>query len=78
MIIYHTKTKLVLLSFGAWLFVAAGVFFYLSRDIDLTLIMDLLVFWIGVPFFAFAGVYTAKRLIINKPAVIIDAEGLVD
>lgn len=78
MVIYHAKTKLVLLTLGSWLFVAAGIFFYLSPEIGLTLLTEVLVFWIGVPFFTLAGLYAAKRLMIKKPAVILDSEGFVD
>jgi hypothetical protein len=72
-VIYHSRTRLLLLSIGALLFVILGLL--LARSSDLGIIA---VGWASIAFFGGCLVYIVSRLAISKPAIVISAQGIHD
>ena len=78
-VIYPSKFKMVLLTAGALLFVCAGLALAVWRDeAGLTFWEFAFMAWVVIPLFGFCFLYACYRLIVPKPAVIINHRGIFD
>ena len=77
--IYPKKVKLFGLAMGALLFVILG--FYLAQNrvaMGLSLRTIIIACYVGIPFSGLCLVYAIYRLLIPKPVVVINYEGIFD
>ena len=77
-VIYPSRTKLLLLALGSLVFVLVGVFIAQQEQVLIGPLEVIVGSYIGVPFFGLCFVYAVYRLLDPKPAVIISMEGLFD
>lgn len=78
-VVHFSKFKVVLIMVGALMFVCIGLTFALWRkEMELSLWVIVICSWIGIPFFGFGFLYACYRLIVPKPAVIVNHEGIFD
>ena len=79
LIVYPSRTKMVLLLLGALGFVAAGLWIATpSISARIATWKVVVAVYVGVPFFGACGLYAANRLIRRRPALIADRSGLMD
>jgi hypothetical protein len=79
LVIYPSKFKMVLLTAGALIFVCVGLAFAIWRDeAGLTFWEFAFMAWVVIPFFGFCFLYACYRLIVPKPALIINHRGIFD
>jgi len=78
-VIYPSKFKMVLLTAGALIFVCVGLALAIWRDeAGLTFWEFAFMAWVVIPLFGFCFLYACYRLIVPKPAVIINHRGIFD
>ncbi len=78
-----SKTKIILLLFGALLFVIAGVFFIVKPNIFLTSLFSnetviRIIGIVSVIFFGLCLIYIFKKLFDTKVGLIVDEQGITD
>jgi hypothetical protein len=77
-VIYPSKFRTFLMAAGALIFVgiilALAIWGEKSEDPS----GDLILYWVGIPFFGLIFIYDCYRLIVPKPAVIINHRGVFD
>jgi hypothetical protein len=79
LVIYPSKFKTVLIAAGALIFVCIILAFAIWEEkSEVPFWEDLLIYWVGTPLFGFAFIYACYRLIVPKPAVIINHRGIFD
>jgi hypothetical protein len=76
---YPNKFKMGLIAAGSLMFVCLGLVFAIWRDeVGFPLWVIAVGSWVGVPFFGFAFLFACYRLIVPKPSVIVNHEGIFD
>lgn len=79
LVIYPSRTKMLLVLLGAIAFVVAGVWIASPAIARLVLPWELFIAsYVGVPFFGACGLYAAYRLVRRRPALEIDSTGISD
>jgi hypothetical protein len=79
LVIYPSRTKMLLVLLGSVAFVAAGVWIGTSNLWRGPAILEVfLASYVGVPFFATCGIYAAYRLVRHRPALVIDRMGIIE
>jgi len=72
-VIYHSRLRLILIAFGSMLFVALGWLLIQGSDpITVTVGAS------GIAFFGLCLVFALWRLVLRKPALVLDAKGITD
>ncbi len=78
-VIYPSRSKMLLILLGSIAFVVAGIWIGTSHmGQELPVWKVIIASYIGVPFFGFCGFYAAYRLAIRRPALEIDSTGITD
>ena len=78
-VIYPSRGRLLLLMCGAFVFVLLGLWIGLNREaLNIPMWKVLVASYVGVPFFGACCFYAAFRLIVRRPALILNYEGIVD
>jgi hypothetical protein len=78
-VIYPSKFKTALLAAGALIFVCGILALAIwGEKSEIPSWEELIIYWVGIPFFGFAFIYACYRLIVPKPAVIINHRGVFD
>lgn len=78
-VIYPKIGKLILLGFGSFLFVVLGVIFAFNQvELGISLFAVIIASYIGVPFFGLCFLYYVKRIIIRKPSLVVNKDGITD
>ena len=79
LVIYPSRRKAALVLLGAIVFVVLGLWIgspgMRSR---VSMVERMIATYIGVPFFAACGLYAAYRIVIRRPAVVVDPTGITD
>jgi len=76
---YPGKFKMVLMAAGALMFVCLGLGFVIWQDeTGFPLWVVVIASWVGIPFFGCCFLYACYRLIVPKPSVIVNHEGIFD
>jgi hypothetical protein len=79
LVLYPSKLKTILIAAGALIFVCSGLSFVIWQDeVGLSFWMIVICSWVGIPFFGFGFLYACYRLIVPKPALIVNHEGIFD
>jgi len=79
LVVYPSRIKLGLILVGSLVFVALGVHIARvdeERGIDFWKVV--VVSYLGVPFFAYCALFSAWRLLVRRPALVIDSSGITD
>lgn len=77
--IYPGRIKMLGIAVGALAFVAAGIYFAVDhQSLRLPLWVIVISSYIGVPFFGLCFIYACHRLLVSKPLIIINREGIFD
>lgn len=79
LVVYPSRIKLGLILVGSLVFVALGVHVARvaeERGIDFWKVV--VVSYLGVPFFAYCAAFSAWRLLVRRPALVIDSSGITD
>ena len=78
-VIQISKTKLVLITLGAWGFVLLAVWIWsASEELFFPPLLSIAVAFIGMIFFGSCGVYGIVKFFDTKPGLIINSKGITD
>jgi hypothetical protein len=79
LVIYPSRLKGILVLMGALALIAGAVAIAAFREeMGVGLALSALVIYVGIPFFSAGAVYALYRLIVTRPAVVVDDEGITD
>jgi hypothetical protein len=79
LVLYPKRTKLLMLAAGSLMFVVLGVYLAQNQEsMGLSLWKVIIVSYVGVPFFGLCLVYAIYRLVVRKPAVVVNKDGIFD
>ena len=79
LVIYPSRVKVSLILLGAIVFVLLGLWIGtpdVARRVPLWEMV--IATYVGVPFFGFAALYASYRLVRRRPAIVLDAAGIID
>lgn len=79
LVIYPSRRKAILVLLGATAFVCLGLWIGSpGMSSRVSMIERVIATYIGVPFFGLCGLYAAYRIVVRRPAIVVDATGLTD
>lgn len=71
-VVYHSRTRLILLIAGSLMFVVVG--YWLASGTGVAPVIG----WLSIAFFGSCGIYALWRLVRRTPALIISSDGIID
>jgi hypothetical protein len=76
--LYPKRSRFFLLAVGALLFVCAGIFIGSDHDSGIPRLVTVLISSLAIGFFGLCFLYAVYRLLVHRPALILNREGIVD